>query len=266
MDKGIKTWVFRILEPGDKESRYFEPFIMTLIILNVVAVALETVQDIYARYGTVLHLFDLFSIGVFTVEYLLRLWTCTVDQRFRDPVRGRLRFAFTPLAMIDLLAVLPFYLPMIFPELRFMRAVRLFRLLRVLKMARYSESLKVFVEVLRLKREELSLMFFVILILLVISSSLMYHVEHDAQPQIFSSIPATMWWGVVTLATVGYGDMYPVTPLGKLIGSVVVILGIGMFAMPTGILAAGFAEALQRREEERRVCPHCGRYVDGEPE
>jgi voltage-gated potassium channel len=119
--------------------------------------------------------------------------------------------------------------------------------------------------VLRLKKEELMIMFFAITILLVISSSLVYEAENEAQPEAFSSIPAAMWWGVVTLGTVGYGDMFPVTPIGKLIGSFVVILGIGLFALPTGILASGFAEVLAKRKEEnqkeRFACPHCGRYI-----
>ncbi|HSD56663.1 MAG TPA: ion transporter, partial [Methanotrichaceae archaeon] len=133
------------------------------------------------------------------------------------------------------------------------------------KLARYSESLQTFVDVLKLKKEELGLMLFAILILLIVSSSLMYEAEHEAQPEAFSSIPAAMWWGIVTLATVGYGDVYPKTAMGKFIGSIVVVLGIGLFALPTGVLAAGFAEVLQRRKEKKReltVCPHCGKRID----
>lgn len=263
MDENLKFRIHGILEPGDEDSRYFDPFIMGLIVLNVLAVVLETVDWIYLRYSTIFDAFELFSVSVFSVEYILRIWSCTIERRFRDPIRGRLRFMITPLSLIDLLAILPFYLPLILPELRFLRAVRLFRLFRMLKLSRYSESLQTFGEVLRLKREELSLMLFTIAILLVVSSSLMYQLEHDAQPEAFSSIPAAMWWGVVTLATVGYGDMFPVTPAGKLIGSVVVILGIGLFALPTGIIAAGFSEIVQmRRRREAVTCPHCGMRVD----
>jgi voltage-gated potassium channel len=261
----LKTRIFGILEPGDEDSKYFDPFIMALIVLNVIAVVLETVNWIYIRYATFFHIFDIFSVAVFSVEYVLRLWTCTVDPRFRHPLRGRLHYMITPLAIIDLLAILPFYLYFILPEMRFLRAVRLFRLFRVLKLARYSESLQTFMDVLRLKKEELLLMFFAILILLIVSSSLMYEAEHEAQPEAFSSIPAAMWWGIVTLATVGYGDVYPKTAIGKFIGSIVVILGIGLFALPTGVLAAGFAEVLQRKKEEKKrltVCPHCGRNIE----
>jgi voltage-gated potassium channel len=265
MNQDLKARVFGILEPGDEDSKYFDPFIMGLIMLNVVAVVLETVDWLYTSYAPIFNAFDLFSVAVFTVEYLLRVWSCTIDPRFNDPVRGRLRFLVTPLALVDLMAVLPFYLPLLFPDMRFMRAMRLFRLFRVLKLARYSESLQTFVDVLRLKKEELMVMFFAIMILLIISSSLVYDAEHEAQPEAFASIPAAMWWGIVTLATVGYGDVYPVTPWGRLIGSVVVILGIGLFALPTGVLASGFAEVLARRKEKEKMqkmrCPHCRRYI-----
>ncbi len=262
----LKTRIFGILESGGEDSKYFDPFIMGLIVLNVIAVVLETVNWLYVRYATVFHVFDLFSVAVFSVEYVLRLWTCTVNPRFRSPIRGRLHYMITPMAIVDLLAVLHFYLSFILPEMRFLRALRLFRLFRVLKLARYSESLQTFVDVLKLKKEELAVMSFAILILLIVSSSLMYEAEHEAQPEAFSSIPAAMWWGIVTLATVGYGDVYPHTPMGKFIGSIVVVLGIGLFALPTGVLAAGFAEVLQTRKEKKKeqmVCPHCGRYIDG---
>jgi len=265
MSQDIKGRVFGILEPGDEDSKYFDPFIMGLIMLNVVAVVLETVHSIYVTYSHIFYAFDVFSVAVFTVEYILRVWSCTKDYRFRDPVRGRLRFMMTPMALIDLMAVLPFYVPFIFPDLRFIRAMRLFRLFRILKLARYSESLQTFIDVLKLKREELILMFFAIIILLIVSSSLVYDAEHEAQPEAFASIPAAMWWGIVTLATVGYGDVYPITFWGKLIGSIVVILGIGLFALPTGVLAAGFAEVLARKKEKEKMekmrCPHCGRYL-----
>ncbi len=265
MRQNLKTRIYGILEPGDEDSKYFDPFIMGLIVMNVAAVVLETVESIYTPYASLFYAFEIFSVAVFSIEYILRVWSCTEDPRFKGPVRGRLRFMVTPMALVDLFVVLPFYLPFMIGDLRFMRAIRLFRLFRVLKLARYSESLQTFVDVLRLKKEELILMFFAIMILLVISSSLMYEAEHEAQPDAFASIPAAMWWGIVTLATVGYGDVYPETAWGRLIGSVVVILGIGLFALPTGVLASGFAEVLARRKEAQKMqkmrCPHCGRYL-----
>ena len=144
MNQDLKARIFGILEPGDEDSKYFDPFIMGLILLNVAAVVLETVDSIYSAYAPLFDAFDVFSVAVFTVEYILRVWSCTVNPRFKDPVRGRLQFLVTPLALVDLMAVLPFYLPFIFADLRFMRAMRLFRLFRVLKLARYSESLQDF--------------------------------------------------------------------------------------------------------------------------
>jgi voltage-gated potassium channel len=157
-DLDLKTRISGILEPGDEDSRYFDPFIIMLILLNVAAVVLATVDWLYLRYASFFNAFEIFSVAVFTVEYILRVWSCTANPEFKDPVRGRLRFMTTPLALIDLLVVLPFYLPIVFPDLRFMRALRLFRLFRVLKLARYSSSLQTFADVLKLKKEELLLM------------------------------------------------------------------------------------------------------------
>jgi voltage-gated potassium channel len=264
MNQGLKARIFRILEPGDENGKYFEPFIMVLIVLNVAVVVLETVDWLNASYGRLFRAFDLFSVAVFTVEYLLRAWVCTENPKFKTPFSGRLHYLITPMAIVDLMAILPFYLPFIFPELRFVRAIRLFRLFRILKMVRYSDALKTFAEVLNLKKEELGVTFFATLILLVVSSSMVYEAENEVQPEAFANIPDAMWWGVVTLTTVGYGDIYPVTPIGKIIGSFVVISGIGLFALPAGILASGFNEVLQRRKEKHRkkmICPHCHRYI-----
>jgi voltage-gated potassium channel len=168
--------------------------------------------------------------------------------------------------IIDLIAILPFYLPLLLPfDLRVIRAFRLFRLLRVLKLSRYSESMRVLGNVILSKKEELFICIFTGLVLLIVSSSVMYFIESEAQPEKFSNIPEAMWWGVATLTTVGYGDIYPVTPLGRIIGAMVSILGIGMFALPAGILASGFAEEIRRtheRDERDIVCPHCGMEIE----
>lgn len=263
MIQKIKSRIFEILETSsaDLYSRIFGIFIMSLISLNVLAVILETVESISIKYELFFTTFEVFSVAVFTVEYLLRLWTCTSNKRFANPYTGRVRFAVTPLAIIDLMAVLPFYLPLIFPfDLRFIRILRLFRLFRAFKMVRYSESLKILGNVLKAKKEEIIITLFVVLILLVFSSSLIYLVEHEAQPQAFSSIPASMWWGIITLATVGYGDIYPITPIGKFLGAIIALLGVGLFALPTGILASGFVEEI-RKKRGKQICPYCGREI-----
>ena len=265
MGKGARRRAFEILEiaaVGDAASRAFDLFIITLISLNVVAIILESVERVSSKYAIFFAAFEVFSVGVFSIEYVLRLWACTADQRYSHPLRGRIRYALTPLLLVDLMAVMPFYLPMVIPvDLRFLRALRLSRFFRLLKAARYSESLRKLGIVMNAKKEELFVAGFAVVILLVIASSFMYYIENQAQPEAFSSIPAAMWWGIATLTTVGYGDVYPVTPAGKIVGAVIAILGIGMFALPAGILASGFAEELRRRRGTKAVCPHCGKDI-----
>ena len=155
---------------------------------------------------------------------------------------------------------MPFYLTLVF-DLRILRLIRLFRLLRLLKMLRYSESLRIFTDVYRMKKSELAMVFMVILFLLVIASALIFHVEQEAQPEAFSSIPAAMWWGGATLTTVGYGDIYPITPLGKFLGAIIALLGIGLFALPAAILGSGFVGALRRKASSKFYCPHCSEEI-----
>ncbi len=260
-----KIRTYEILEKasaGDRTSRLVDSFIMVLIVLNVVMVVLETVPSLAARYAYFFEVSEAFSVSVFTVEYLLRLWTSTADPRFSRPVTGQIKYVFTPMALVDLIAVLPFYLPMVISvDLRVLRAMRLMRLLRLFKLGRYSESMQTLGNVLKDKRDELYVTMFVLLIMLVIASSLMYFAEHEVQREVFPSIPAAMWWGIVTLTTVGYGDVYPITPLGKVLGAIIALLGIGMFALPAGILGSGFAEEIERRKEGQVLCPHCGKDI-----
>jgi voltage-gated potassium channel len=264
----LKQRTYEIVEPArpaDAASRIFDLFIEALIVLNVFAVMLETVGSFAARYGRALHGFEVFSIMVFTVEYVLRLWSCTVDPRYSHPVKGRLALARTPMLLIDLLAILPFFLPMVLPlDLRVARTLRLFRLLRLAKLARYSRALRTLGRVLYAKKEDLLVSAFVLVVLMIVVASMMYYFEHEAQPHQFSSIPATMWWAVITLTTVGYGDMYPVTVAGRILGAIIAVLGVGMVALPAGLLASGFAEEL-RQQHAPMVCPHCGKPIQREP-
>jgi voltage-gated potassium channel len=246
----IRLRAFQVVEAAETEdrvSRWFDTVIVTLVMLNVLAVVVETLPGIKARYAPYFWAFEVFSVVVFTVEYVLRLWSCTASGKYRHPLGGRLRFALTPLALVDLVAILPFYLPMVMTvDLRFLRALRMFRIFRLFKVARYTESLRALRAVFRNKKEQLLLTLFGMFILLLIASSLMYFAEHVAQPAAFGSIPHAMWWAVSTLTTVGYGDVYPVTPWGKVLASVISCLGIGMFALPAGILSSGLTEHLQQ--------------------
>ena len=254
--------VFDILSVSNKKgdvSWYFDVFIIGLIILNVVAIILESVGSIRDAHGTFFYRFELFSVFVFTIEYVLRIWTANLDPEYKKPVIGNLRYALTPLAVIDLLAILPFYLSFIGADLRLLRILRVFRVFRLFKIVRYVSALALINSVVKEKREELAISLVFTVFLLLIASSLMYYVEYDSQPENFSSIPETMWWGIATLTTVGYGDIYPVTPLGKILGGIISIIGIGLFALPTGILASGFSDELEKNKKNTdEFCPTCG--------
>jgi len=261
----LKFRVYDILvETDDDETidRVVAVFLMLLILLNAAAVVLETVDDLNARYGSIFNAIEIVSIVIFSIEYLLRLWIAPLDPRYAKPFRGRIRYIFSLMAMVDLLAILPAFLPLIFAvDLRIVRFLRIFRLFRLFKMSRYVESLNSLDDVIRAKKEELLVTVVMIFILLLFSSSLMYIIETEAQPDKFPDIPSAMWWGVATLTTVGYGDVFPITPLGKLIGGFIAFLGIGMFALPTGILASGFADEIKKKRGEEKLCPpcpHCG--------
>jgi voltage-gated potassium channel len=257
-----RVWeIVEVAKPGDMASRAFDVSILSLIFLNVLAAILGTVPDIERRASHALQWFEIVSVTIFTVEYLGRIWACTSDERYSHPIRGRLRLAVTGLLLIDLFAILPFYLPFLGLDLRSLRVLRLLRILRIAKVGRYYKALHLIRRVVVSKREELILTTAIMALLLVISSSLLYYCENSFQPEVFSSIPATMWWAIATLTTVGYGDMYPITVLGKLFASLIAVLGIGMFALPTGILGAGFVEEIQRSKKEVEVCPHCNQQI-----
>lgn len=249
------------MKAQDAVSRTVHSLILSLILLNVLAVVVGSVDTVAARWGQWLDRFELFSVVVFSAEYLTRVWSCTVDPRFAHPVWGRLKFACSPMALVDLAAVLPFYLTVIQIDLRFVRAFRLFRLARLAKLGRYSEASTLLLHVMRSKREEMLLTLGLLVTLTVVFASLMYAVENEAQPDKFPDIPHALWWAVVTITTVGYGDVFPVTPLGKLVGAATALLGILMIALPTGVFGAAFVEELNNRRKEKhaRHCPHCGK-------
>ncbi len=267
--KRVKEALYQILEVSQSEERdlswYFDLVLMILILANVVAIILESVKWIYTPWRGYFELLEVISVIFFTIEYPLRVWTITVDPEYRHPVKGRLRFVFTPLALIDLLAILPFFVRIAGIDMRFIRILRIFRIFRLFKIVRYVAALRILGNVWNNKRAELGISLTFMIFLLLITSCLMYFVEFEAQPETFSSIPATMWWGVATLTTVGYGDVYPITTLGRLLGGAIAIMGVGLFALPAGILAAGCADEISRHrksmeeaEAPQRFCPHCG--------
>ena len=251
--KAFRRKLYHILEDADYGhwiSRLDRFLFSVLIVLDISVFILETSQSLNQSYYWLFRGVGIFSTIVFTVEYGLRLWLCTVERRFRHPVWGRLRYAFTPMAIIDFISTFPFFLLLAFHNLVFLKTLRLLRLARILKIGRHSKSIRSLVRVIISKQEELFITISMIAFLLTIASSLMFFAEHDAQPEAFSSIPAAMWWGVVTLTTVGYGDIYPVTLTGKLLGASLACFGIGVFVLPAGIVASSFAAEVSKDEAD----------------
>ena len=242
---------------GGRTGKALDYFIITLIMVNTVAQVLETVGPIYQSAPMLFRALEIGSMAFFTVEYVLRIWSCTAEERYSHPFYGRLRFAFTPLLLIDFIALAPYYLPFLgVDDLRTLRALRL--LAWAARLGRYFDGIRTLGRVLQGKSGELLMVVLVLTIMLVLASALMFYAENGAQPDDFGSIPEAMWWSIITLTTVGYGDVSPITPLGKMMAGIIAIMGIGMFALPAGILGSGFLDEIQKRNRENRTCPHCG--------
>ncbi len=253
---GLRRRTYAVLSgrAASRSASLINGFIAALIVFNVAALMVGTVESIYSRAPWLFLWIEWVSLSVFVVEYLARVWSCVESPRYRHWLYGRLRFALTPYAMIDLIAILPGLMPFIGADLRSLRLARILRILRLAKLGRYSRSIHIFGVVFKKSRQDLAVVIIGLILLLCIASSLMYFAENEAQPDKFSSIPATMWWAVATLTTVGYGDIYPVTVVGKLLSGVLAILGIGFVALPTGILSAAYLDELRaQRERSARV-------------
>ena len=251
----MRTMAYSILEGSDTNPplrRLFTRFIVALIVLNGAAVILESNQLLYAQFGSLFNAFELFSVAVFSVEYICRLWVIPDRKKYRawSPWKARVHYIFTPMALVDLLAILPFYLALFIPiDLRYLR---LFRLLRLLKLSHYFDGLSVFTTVLKREAGAIAGALLTMIVIVIISACLMFSVENAAQPGQFDSIAQSVWWAVVTLTTVGYGDITPVSFAGKLLGMVIMFAGVGTMALPAGIMAARFSEELQSRRELMR--------------
>lgn len=254
--------LYRILEPDVKNSRgekLIEWVLVILIVLNIVAILMASMQDVYSQYDSYFYLFEVFSVTIFTIEYVARVYSCVENPRYQHPVYGRLAYMRSSLAIIDLFAFLPFYLIFLPVDLRFLRIFRLFGLLRMFKVVRYLDAIKIFQRVLIERKEQLVLSFIFILFVLICTSTVMFYAENAAQPTKFTSIPATLWWGIETITTVGYGDMIPITPLGRILGGIFALAGVGILALPAGILSSGFFELLHKPKSKKHTCPHCGK-------
>ena len=268
----IKKTIFSILEQDSKSSelswigKVVNFLLVSLVFLNIFAVIIQTEKGIALKYNTLFTVLEIISVVFFTIEYMLRAWVSNLHRTYNHAVLGRVKYMLSPIAIIDLLAILPFYLILVFPiDFKFITILRFFRLLRVFKLNRYSKALHTLWHVIVDKKEELVITFVTILGLLIVSSSLMYYIEHNSQPELFSSIPASMWWSVSTLTTVGYGDMVPITPFGKLLSACIAMLGIAMFALPAALLSSGFTEQIKIQSKRNNIhtCPHCLEKIDG---
>lgn len=249
---------YRALYSDSRISRAIAVF----IVINLGAVVLETVEAYRTAAGWAFSLIEVVSIAMFSVEYIARIWSCVEDVRYSHPILGRIRYALTPIALVDLAAIVPFFLPLLIPvDLRFLRSLRLLRMIRILKLGRHSSAIQLVFRAVRETREQLAVVLVIVSLLMLMACSAIYYFENETQPDKFSSIPGSFWWGVMTLTTVGYGDVYPVTTAGRATAALVAFLGIGLFALPAGIVSAEFIRILGETKQAR-VCPHCGETID----
>lgn len=270
----LKRKIFEIIgspESPGIASKIFDISIICLIILNVVTVIVETFK-LSDWAVSALWYIEFISVIIFTIEYLLRLYVSDLLYPDMNPISARLRYISSFMAVIDLLAILPFYLPYLLPiDLRVLRMLRIFRLMRLFKLNRYTSAMKVIVNVFKRKKHELLSSLAVVSILMIMAAVIMYNIENEAQPEVFDNALAALWWSVATLTTVGYGDIYPVTALGKILSALIALLGIGLVAVPTGIISSGFIEDIEENrnhkkdeqsdDDKRCYCPYCGKKI-----
>ena len=251
--KKLKQRIFEIIsksENGDRASSIFDWTIMTLIALSILTIILDSFQNIHEKYQTVFQTFEVITVIIFTIEYILRIWTA--DLLYPESKHPRLKYCFSFMAIIDLLAILPFYLPFISADLRFlrmMRLFRLFRLLRVLKLGRYLDALQIIMKVIRTSGPQLIMSVVICFFVMLFSAIIMYEVENPVQPEQFPNVLSSLWWAICTLTTVGYGDVYPITAVGRFFASIISLVGIGIIAIPTGIIAAGFNQVINKEDD-----------------
>jgi len=265
----LKNFIYNTIRDDDKndlKSNIFDAIIITLVVINVLIVFFDTFNNIHQYIEPYYIIIDTISIIVFTIEYCLRIWTAELMYPNISPAKARKKYIFSLKALIDIIALFSFYLPLFTSNnIRIIRIIRLFRILSLLKINRYSHALEDLLNVIKRKSIQLLSSIFIVGVLIIFSALLMYHIENDAQPESFDNAYSSLWWTIATLTTVGYGDIYPITILGKLLGIFISLLGIALIAIPTGIISAGFME--QSREEksklreEKNYCPYCGKKI-----
>jgi voltage-gated potassium channel len=244
--------MMEVLIKGDDQdatSRACDIFLSALILLNLAAVCLESVESINREYNSALVAFEWFSVSIFLTEYLLRIWSIAADNRnpAKTSLGRRARYIFSFTGLIDLAAILPSILPLIMGGVD-LRWLRVLRLVRLLKISHYSSALEDLFSAVYEERRSFAAALYLMAIALFLSSSMMYLAEYEVQPEHFRSIPQTMWWSLITLTTVGYGDVFPITPMGKVIGAFTALMGVCTVALLTGIVASAFSNQMARRE------------------
>ncbi|MDC1382766.1 ion transporter [Candidatus Puniceispirillum sp.] len=251
--------IFEIIEKGeaeDRASRFCDLFLFSLIVINLIAVCLETVSLLYEEYSVVFTFVEVLSVLIFSIEYILRIWSraAAPDVENRPALRKRIEYIFSFTGIIDLLAILPSIIPLIFGGVD-LRWLRILRLMRLLKFSHYSSALEDLISAVRHESRSFAATLYLLVLALLISSSLIYVVEHDVQPEHFGSIPQAMWWTVITLTTVGYGDIVPFTVAGKFIATLTALMGVCVVALLTGIVATGFTNqvAMRRNQLEAEI-------------
>ena len=263
----IKQRIFEIIQiasPNDKVSKIFDISLIALILLNVSLVIADTfsLPLIVQKISGIL---EKISVIIFSIEYLLRSWTADLLFPKKNYFIAKIKYIFFFFSIIDLLAIFQFYLSLFFLiDLRVLRMLRIIRLFRVFKINRYTNALSSIAKVFRNKQHELLSSIFVVLLLMIVASVLMYSIENSAQPDVFKNAFDALWWALATLTTVGYGDIYPITVLGKILSAIIAILGIGLVAVPTGIISAGFMEEIQEEKnkmDDIKYCPYCGKKL-----
>ena len=248
-----KRRIYEVLEhgrEGDVAALRVNRALMTLVLLNILAVIIESEHPIYLEFKIWFDTFEYLSVAVFGVEYVLRVWTASLNRAYGDtPTQRRWRYVFSLYGLVDLLAIVPSMLAYFVPNMD-LRSLRAIRLLRILKFTHYSYALQDLWRAIYEERRAFLASLYVLGVAIILSSTMMYLVEHQAQPGKFSSIPRSMWWSIITLTTVGYGDVSPVTPLGQFLGAIVAIMGVCTVALITGILASSFAVQMERRKHQ----------------
>lgn len=234
---------------GGKLHEYYDFFIVFWVLISVLAVILESVDAIYYNLAVEFVVLDAMAVLVFAFEYAFRLYSCVENPKYAHWFSGRFRYARSPVAVIDLLAIMPFFLEVFLHHLVDLRFLRAFRLMRLFKLTRYTGSTSTLFTVVRRELPIIGTSAFVMMLLVVLAASFGYLLEHEAQPEKFENIPTAIYWAVITLASVGYGDISPVTPLGRLMTVVMALLGIGIFAIPASILSSGFMQELQSQRQ-----------------